>query len=187
MTTISSKIIFPLDAMLAILFPYIVFTFFALPSIASPLDLATLQIINSTNDFDTGFPYTSAIHTMDNVESLVGCFQQSPPQDPQLFRTNFLDCFNVQEQLAAHDPHRPIHFHRNNDTEFELPNRFSYRTCTVLLDMVSADAEDTFNVADIRAVTIDTARKCTAGRKSLGGKAMVGPRQLMEVWITGRP
>lgn len=171
-----------------ILLSYTVFTSFALQSIASPFKLVTLNIINSTRSYDPGFPYTSGINLTDNVESLVGCFQQSLPQDPQLVRTNFIDCYNAAQQLAALDPHRLVHFYRNNDTAFELPNHIRYRTCVILLDMVSAFAEDIFYVADIRAVAIDTARKCTTGRKAqLGGKGMVGPKQLMEVYISGRP
>lgn len=173
---------------LGILFSYTVLASFALRSIASPVNLISLHMVNSTKTYDPGFPYTSAITLTDNVESLVGCFQQNLPQDPQLVRTNFIDCYNAAEQLAALDPHRLVHFYRNNDTAFELPNRITYRTCVILLDMVDSVAEDIFYVADIRAVAVDTARKCTTGRKAkLGGKGMAGPKQLVEVWVSGRP
>lgn len=174
--------------MLDILFSYIVFTSFALQSIASPFKLVTPNMINSTRNYDPGFPYTSGNNLTDNVEGLVGCFQQSLPEDPQLVRTNFIDCYNAAEQLAALDPHGLVHFYRNNDTAFILPNRITYRTCVILLDMISAFAEDIFYVADIRAVAVDTARKCTTRRNAqLGGQGMVGPRQLMEIWVSGRP
>ena len=78
-------------------------------------------------------------------------------------------------------------FHRNNDTPFEIPVKFTYRTCVILLDMVSDDAQDVFYVAQIRNAAIDTARRCTAQRNALGGVALVGPRKLMEVWVIGRP
>ena len=98
-----------------------------------------------------------------------------------------MDCFYAQQQIAAHDPRRPIEFRRNNDSTFVLPNIFTYRTCVILLDMVSDDAEDSFYVADIRAVAIDTARRCTSLKKSLGGRGLAGPKGLMEVEVFGRP
>ncbi len=52
--------------------------------------------------------------------------------------------------------------------------------------MVSANAEDTFYVGEIRSVAIDTARKCTAIPIALGGKGVVGPKRLMEVLVLGR-
>lgn len=174
--------------MLDVLFSYTLFTSFALQSIANPLKLVTLNIINATRNYEPGSPYTAGINLTDNVEGLVGCFQQNRPQDPQLFRTNFVDCYNAAKQITALDPHRLVHFYQNNDTAFELPNRITYRTCVILLDMVNGFAEDIFYVADITAVAIDTARRCTAGRRAhFGGKGMVGPRQLMEVWVSGRP
>ena len=168
------------------LFLCIVFIFFVLPSVAKPLDLGTPNIINSTRAFNHGYRFTSYSNTSDGVEDLVGCFQQPRPTEPQLFRTSFADCFNAEQQLAAHDPYIPVQFRRNIDTPFEIPVKFSYRTCVILLDM-GADAQDVFYVAEIRHAVIDTAWRCTSQRKALGGMALVGPRKLMEVWVFGRP
>ena len=173
--------------MLQTLFLCIVFVFFALPSIAKPLDLGTPKIINSTRAFAHDLRFTSHRNTTDSVGTLLGCFQQALPPEPQLARTSFTDCFNAQQQLATHDPYIPIQFHRNDDTPFEIPMKLTYRTCVILLDMVSADAQDVFDVAQIRNAAIDVARRCTAQRKALGGVALVGPRKLMEVWVAGRP
>ena len=173
--------------MLQILFLFIVFIFLALPSIAKPLDLTTPRIINSTRGFNHDFRFTSHRNTTDSVEDLLGCFQQALPPKPQLARTSFTDCFNAQQQLAVHNPYIPIQFYRNNDTPFEIPIKFTYRTCVIFLDMISDDAKDVFYVAQIRNAAIDTARRCTAHPKALGGMALVGPRKLMEVWVTGRP
>ena len=173
--------------MLQTLFLCIVFIVFALPSMAKPLDLGTPIIINSTKGFNNDIRFTSHRNTTDSVEGLLGCFQQALPPEPQLVRTSFTDCFNAQQQLAAYNPHIPMKFHRNNDTPFEIPVKFAYRTCVILLDMVSDDAQDVFYVAQIRNAAIDTARRCTAQRNALGGVALVGPRKLMEVWVVGRP
>ena len=172
--------------MLQTLFLCIVFMFFALPFIAKPLDLGTLQIINSTRDFNHDPWFTSHRNTTDGVENFLGCFRPTEPSEPQLARTSFKDCFNAEQQLAAYAPYIPIHFHRNNDTFFEIPLKFTYRTCVITLDMVSADAEDVFYVAEIRNVAIEIARKCTARPEALGGAALVGPKKLMEVLVTGR-
>ena len=168
------------------LFLCILFIFFALPSVAKPLDIGTPNIINSTRIVKHDFRFTSHSNTTDGVEHLAGCFQQARPTEPQLFRTSFADCFNAEQQLAAHDPYIPVQFRRNIDTPFEIPVKFSYRTCVILLDM-AADAQDVFYVAQIRHAVIDTARRCTSQRKALGGMALVGPKKLMEVWVFGRP
>ena len=173
--------------MLDINFSCIVFTFFALRSIANHFALGTPNLINTTKNFDITFPGTSSTNDSNDLEDLIGCFQQAPPHESQLSRTNFIDCFSAQEQIAAHDPRRPIIFRRNNDTAFILPNKFVYRTCTIFLDMVSADDEDFFYVAEIRDAAIDTARKCTSISRALGGKAIVGPRKSVEVFVFGRP
>ena len=169
-----------------ILFLCIVFIFFAPSSVAKPLDLITPNIVNSTRAFNHDFRFTSHSDTTDGVETIVGCFQQARPPEPQLVRTSFTDCFNAEQQLAVYDPYIPMRFRRNNNTIFEIPVKFTYRTCVILLDM-GADAEDVFYVAQIRNAVIDLARRCTAQRKALGGMALVGPRKLMEVWVSGRP
>lgn len=163
-----------------------VFTLFALPCIANPLHLGALQALNSTEDFNTTFPSTSIVNVTNALESIIGCFQQAPPSEPQLSRTNFIDCFNAEKKIAAHDTHRPIHFRRNHDSTFALPNTFTYKTCVIYLDMVTADAEDFLYVGQIGNVAIDTARRCTAFPLALGGQGVVGPKKLMEVLVLGR-
>ncbi|CAF9915605.1 MAG: hypothetical protein ALECFALPRED_010256 [Alectoria fallacina] len=173
--------------MLDIFLSCLAFAFFALPCIASPSDLRAPRVFNSTLDFKTTFPSgTSVVNITNILEDLVGCFHQAPPQEPQLSRTNFVDCFNAEKKIAARDTHKPIHFRRNIDSTFILPSSFTYRTCVIFLDMTSADAEDYFYVGQIRDVAIDTARRCTALPQALGGKGMVGPKRLMEVLVLGR-
>ena len=164
----------------------LVFTGF-FPLIANALNLVTPTTVNSPTDLGHHLPEPSIIKNATNaLNDLVGCFMQEPIHQPQLSRTNFIDCYNAEEKIAALQLHGPIHFIRNNDSEFVLPNAFTYRTCVILLDMVSATAEDVFYVAQIRAVVIDTARRCTSLRRSLGGKSLAGPKQLLEVCIYGR-
>lgn len=153
---------------------------------ANPVDLDTLTSFNATKDFKTNNPGTSIVNITHALEGLVGCFRQAPPQEPQLSRTSFTDCFNAVAKISAHDTRSLVHFRRNNDSTFILPNFFTYKTCVIFLDMVSADAEDSFYIGQVRDVAIDTARRCTARRMALGGKGMAGPRQLMEVEVFGR-
>ena len=159
---------------------------FALGFTATSLVLSTLNILNSTEAFNNTFQGLSATNVTTALQDFVGCFPQSPLSEPQLSRTNFVDCFHAQEKMAALDPHIPLHFRRYTGSTFLLPNNFSYRTCLIFLDMVSADDEDFFYVSEITNVAIDTARKCTSVRKALGGVGMAGPKRLMEVYVTGR-
>ena len=163
-----------------------VFMFLALPCRGNALYLNTLQVLNSTKDLNTSFQSTSIVDITNNLGDVIGCYEQAPPHQPQLSRTNYIDCFNAEKKIAALDTHRPMQFRRNQDSTFVLPNCFTYRTCVILLDMVSADAEDTFYVGQIGSVAIDLARRCTAFRFALGGKGTVGPKNLMEVEVFGR-
>ena len=172
--------------MLDILCSCFIFSFFVLPCIANNSSLGALRVFNSTKDFNTTFPGASIINTNHALEDFVDCYRQAAPRERQLSPTNFIDCFNAENGLATYDSHRPIHFRRNNDSAFILPQSFAYRTCVILIDMASDDAEDFFYVRQIRDVAIDTARKCCARPQALGGKGIVGPKKLMEVFVLGR-
>lgn len=162
------------------------FAFVALQCIANPPDLGALTVLNLTTDLNVTFPGTSIVNITNALEDRIRCFRQSLPQESPLSRTNFIDCFNAEKKIAAHDTHRPIHFRRNDETTFVLPNTFTYRTCVIFVNMISAEAEDFFYVGQIRDVAIDTARRCTAFPPALGGKGIVGPKRLMEVFVLGR-
>ena len=159
---------------------------FASPYMANPVDLEALESFNATKDFNTNNPGTSIVNITHALEALVGCFHQAPPGEPQFCRTSFTDCFNAAEKITAQDTRTLIHFRRNNDSTFILPNSFIYNTCVISLDMVSADAEDFFYIGQVRDVAIDTARRCTAFPMALGGVGLAGPRKLMDVEVTGR-
>ena len=176
-----------IQSSLACLLPSLVFTFWVLQCVANPLDLGVLKGSNSTKDNNKIFPGTSIVNTTNSLDDLLGCFRQSPHQEPQFFRTNFKDCFHAEKMIVAHNPRRPIHFRRNNDSTFVLPNSFTYRTCLIYLDMVSANAEDFFYLSQVKDVVLDTARRCTSRPEALGGQSMVGPRKLMLVEVLGRP
>ena len=150
------------------------------------VDLDALELFNSTKDFNTNNPGPSIVNITHALGGLVGCFRQAPPDEPQLCRTSFTDCFHAAAKISAHDTRNLVHFHRNSDTTFRLPNSFTYNTCVIFLDMVTADAEDFFYIGQVQDVAIDTARRCTAFPMALGGKGLAGPRMLMEVEVWGR-
>lgn len=172
--------------MLDIFLPCFLSIFLSLLCIVNSFNLSTLKIVNLTKDLNITSPGTSILNVTNAFEDGTGCFHQSPPHDTQLSRTNFVDCFNAEKKIAGYDTHRPIRFHRNDDTAFVLPNSFTYRTCVIFVDMMNADAEDFFYVGQIRDVAIDTARRCTAIPQALGGRGIVGPKRLMEVLVLGR-
>ncbi len=167
----------------------LVLTLFDLRCTASLLDRLTPPPtrINSTKNFDNALPGTSIINVTNAFDDLVGCFRQTSPGQPQLYRTNFIDCFHAEEKIIAQDPRNPVHFRRDSGSIFLLPNSFTYRTCVIFLDMVDANDEDSFYIAEVRDVAIDTARKCTANPKALGGKGLAGPKKLVELYVMGRP
>lgn len=172
--------------MLDIFYACFVFPVLGLSWIANSLDLAAPGSFNATKDFNPNSYGTSIINITNALEDIVGCFRQAPPYESQLSRTNFIDCYNAVEKMSAHDTRSLVHFRRNNHSTFILPNTFTYRTCVVFLDMVSADAQEFFYIRQIKDVAIDTARRCTALPMALGGKGLAGPRKLMEVLVLGR-
>ena len=174
--------------MLLTLYLCSVSTLFTLPCIANTLYLGTGTPIalNSTNKPNTTFHFANLVNITNTLETIKGCFHQAPPTEPQLLPTNFVDCFNAANQIAADDTYEPMTFRRDPDATFALPNSFEYRTCRIHLDMVSAEAEDFFYVGQIRDVAIAIARRCTALAKARGGVGFAGPRQLMEVLVLGR-
>lgn len=176
------------DIIIGIILSCLVLTLFALPSIAKPSDIDGLKASNSTKDLNTDLHGTSIANITNGLEGLIGCFKQAEPDEPQLCRTSFIDCFHAEERIAAHDTRMPIDFRNNNDSTFIIPNMFVYRTCAIYISMVSADAEDFFYVSQIREVVIDIARRCTSIRRMvLGGKGTAGPRNLVEIDVLGRP
>lgn len=164
-----------------------VFPIFALPIIATPVDLDALQFWNSTKNFNADNPGTSIVNMTNALDDLVGCFRQAPLDEPQLSRTNFIDCFHAVEKISAHDDRNLVYFRRNNDSSFILPNYFTYRTCVIIVDMINDNAGDVFYIGQVRDVAIDTARRCTALPMALGGSALAGPMKLMVVEVLGRP
>lgn len=174
--------------MLFILYSCFVLTLFTLPCVANTLDLGTRTpiLLNSTNKPNDTFPFAKLVDITNTLEKSRGCFHQAPPTEPQLFRTNFIDCFSAAKKIAAYETYRPMNFVRDPNATFALPNSFTYRTCLIHLDMVSADAEDFFYVGQISNVAVEIARRCTALAKARGGMGFAGPRQLMEVVVLGR-
>ena len=157
-----------------------IFTLLELSCKASAFDLGTLKVFNSTKDLNSTFPGTLIVDTFNALEGFIGCFHQAPPHEPQLSRTNYKDCFNAERKIAAQDTRNPILFRRNDTSGFPLPNSFTYRTCVIFLDMISADAEDFFYIREIRDVVIDTARKCTSLVRLFSGVITSCSRPLFE-------
>ena len=171
--------------MLDIFLSCFLFAFFPSPCIANSSDIGAVKALNLTKDLSIISPGIIIVNTT-NVLGRTGCFRQAPPEEPQLSRTNYVDCCYAVQKIAVYDTHRPMHFRRNHDTDFILPHSFTYRTCVISLDMVNASAEDFFYLEQILYVATDTARRCTALYQALGGMATVGPKQLMEVYVLGK-
>ena len=144
----------------------------------------SMLVTGNLNGLFSGTSVNNITKALDDAE---GCYRQAPLHKPQLFRTNLRDCLGAINMIAAHDRPNPTLFRRYDNSTFILPITFTFRTCLIYLDMISADAQDVFYVAQIMAVAINTARRCTALRTTFGGRALAGPRRLMEVLVIGTP
>ena len=116
----------------------------------------------------------------------VGCYNQSPPGQRQIYPTKFVDCAEPIKNLVKYDKaHAPTLFSRKRGLGYKLPAQWVSRSCAIFLDARSDDDEDyaTFYDIAIEAGVINAA--CVANPPHLGGTNRVGPKKIMNISIFG--
>ena len=119
------------------------------------------------------------------------CLQQRPHL-PVLFPPKLDDCFIVARFIGHGDKSTaPITFSRDSQAGFQVPYGWDNLpgTCVVHIDMVSEDNEDTFPMIKIAHKVADIIEECLLDPRlpNLGGRDLVGPKQEMKVYVSGRP
>lgn len=116
-----------------------------------------------------------------------GCFQQSPPGEPQANPTVFVDCINPIKILVEYDKaHAPTLFSRKPGVGYQLPAYWVHRSCVVHVS-IEEDKEDTVPFFEIAQEAGVVNGACVVRPPHLGGTIRVGPKQVMNVSILGVP
>lgn len=118
------------------------------------------------------------------------CLQQIPHL-PLLHPPILHDCLNVASFIIHGDKtSAPMTFSRNPIHGFQVPYSWDHLpgTCSVHIDMISDADEDTFPMTWIASKVADIVEACLFDPKvpGLGGRDLVGPKQRMWVFMSGR-
>lgn len=118
------------------------------------------------------------------------CFIQKP-HSPPLGIPTLHDCLNVANFIIHGDKaSAPMTFSRNPTHGFQVPYAWDDLpgTCSVRIDMLSDADEDTFPMTRIASKVADIVEVCLLDEEmpGLGGRDLVGPKQEMRVFVSGR-
>ncbi|KAL6715224.1 hypothetical protein ACLMJK_007488 [Lecanora helva] len=137
----------------------------------APLNELLLERMNSTN--------------VEHNDLDITCFHQEQGGRP-LGQTNVVDCTYAMNRVVTSVVPAHYVFRRTYRYPFPLPKTFPAGSCNIWLDMTSNEAEDSFELADIVVAASRIVGKCVAGAPALGGKTLVGPKKLMEIFVFGK-
>lgn len=112
------------------------------------------------------------------------CFGQNPPGTPQLMPLTYTTCWQAVQSIPIHGKaFAPITFSRNPDAGFKVPHSWSHEGCVVIIDTVTADAEETTTFAEVFTRAFEISADCVINPPHLGGKSLLGEADLLEIAI----
>ena len=80
----------------------------------------------------------------------------------------------------------PIHFSRDERRGFQVPFAWSYKSCQIIINNRTPEAEGTFSFALIAHLGAEIVEACVFDRPaSLGGDVMLGDGEKFEVVVAG--
>ncbi|KAL8658830.1 MAG: hypothetical protein Q9226_000763 [Calogaya cf. arnoldii] len=118
-----------------------------------------------------------------------GCYTQKTPTSERPIPTVFKACHETVKIMFP-DPdsgQKPILFSRKENHGFEVPRQWRRGNCVIRIDMHDDDAEDTLTFLDLATAAGMVNILCVARPPHFGGSVVVGPRQVMNVSVFGRP
>lgn len=116
-----------------------------------------------------------------------GCFQQSPPGGRHLHPTVFKECLDAIKEMVKYDKaHAPTLFSRKPGVGFTLPAIWVHRSCVVQIS-IPEDEEDSVSFFEIATEAGVVNGRCVARPPHFGGTIRVGPKEVINVSILGRP
>ena len=113
------------------------------------------------------------------------CFEHYQPDDIELDEFDPTDCYESIEGMFKKDKgYAPMLFSRSRG--FTVPHHWVFQTCSIAIDMVDPDDEDTFPIAAIGGEVIDICKACVMDTRNdfrWGGKSRYGK---VQIFVLGR-
>lgn len=79
----------------------------------------------------------------------------------------------------------PVIFSRSKDAGFQVPESWTYGQCTIEIDMITEDIEETTTFAAIFKRAFDLTKECVIHPPHLGGRSLLGNHGYLKIWIYG--
>ncbi|KAM0801401.1 hypothetical protein BDR22DRAFT_820906 [Usnea florida] len=156
-----------------------IFIFFAISTLATPLQLERLDPILQLVPLNF-----SNLQTIDSSSLNEGpCFSPRPARFPAASD----DCYAaLGELIAGHRGRTSYIFGRGDGVTYKLPKNFDSGSCTLNLDMVYDDQTATLTVSEVADTASDLIELCTTGIVfKYGGSIAVRPSNVLYVTIIG--
>lgn len=139
-----------------------------------------------------GFNGTSL--TSPTLRGIPECFDPPLPRE-RSWPIDFEDCEQATFAIiGGRDRYQEYTFSRKpltTDFYYPLPTTLRYRTCVILVDMISDQDEDTVRLGYVESTAWVLAHKCSGyetPREEYGGRMTVGmnSKNLINIWVYGR-
>ncbi len=138
------------------------------------------SLLNASLATSSPNPHTTA------PTSFVYCFTQQPPQGPQLLPTTYLPCKEALKGIPLGDAGlKPVSFGRSEESGFQVPHKWTKGDCAVEIDVTGESVTETTTFAKLLIVAFEVAVECVIRGEHLGGRALIGETEGLNLWIYG--
>lgn len=154
---------------------------FVAQTIASPLSIPT-----GARPWRGSKELYQALHGS-SVGSEAKCF--APDQhDIDLKPIYYPDCVKAAARTTmGGKAGAPMHFSRHPNVGMQLPEHWTYGSCTIRIDMNYANEEDTFPMLVVANAASYIAERCSKpDTPGLGGMGEIGPKKVVTIFVYGR-
>ena len=157
--------------------------FFAAPSTNTYIILTTFL----------GFFLNSASSLVTSLNTIgpINCLTQPPAPKSQFFSADMDDCRRAVLPVTFGDkPSAPITWSRDGSRGFQVPHKWRYRTCIILVDCLDSTpgAEDMFSLVQVSLYAREIMEKCVRDYiPRLGGLTPIGRSSDFFVSVAGAP
>lgn len=115
------------------------------------------------------------------------CFSESGPLARKpLYPVKSLDCMNAADEMMKNRRARNwMTFGRRAGMDFKLPWTARSKSCVVTVDALNDVDFDTIVLFEVYLTALNRIGECTTGKNIFGGSKVVGPKNVMYVFVFG--
>ena len=126
--------------------------------------------------------FTTLLNASSGV--ILDCFVQNPPSGPQLMPLTYSACKQAIQKIPMSDKaYAPIVFSRNPTAGFRVPHSWSHGGCVVIVDVTTADAEETTTFSEVFERAFELSIECVIRPPHFGGKCLLGMKDKLQIAI----